>query len=271
MLEGCARLQEGGSGSGQGSGPCADRSEICCVDSAPAHRACVADQDGILPCCFAASVSCVCAGGCCDLPWKLTAVMSTAMWPPIDEDRLAQEQAASQARELEWLLVQLRETLQSLKAGLDECAALLAPSENGSTLVLTSVRSESLKGLITRIGTRITKGVGHGLVVDVYSSTYSLSPEHQAPPRKPPTAKGLVDLGPRHLLCTACTYTRCPSAYFSTNLHQQLSRRHRCRYLGRRRDQRPIRLGSTPTATRPHNRGTGCSQRPLACTALVVG
>ncbi|KAJ6280631.1 uroporphyrin-iii c-methyltransferase [Bipolaris maydis] len=84
--------------------------------------------------------------------------MSTAMWPPIDEDRLAQEQAASQARELEWLLVQLRETLQSLKAGLDECAALLAPSENGSTLVLTSVRSESLKGLITRIGTRITKG-----------------------------------------------------------------------------------------------------------------
>jgi hypothetical protein len=85
--------------------------------------------------------------------------MSTAVWPPIDDARLAQEQAASQARELEWLLVQLRETLQSLKAGLEECAALLAPSENGSTLVLSSVRSESLKGLITRIGTRITKGV----------------------------------------------------------------------------------------------------------------
>jgi hypothetical protein len=85
--------------------------------------------------------------------------MSTAVWPPIDDARLADEQAASQARELEWLLVQLRETLQSLKAGLEECAALLAPSENGSTLVLTSVRSESLKGLITRIGTRITKGV----------------------------------------------------------------------------------------------------------------
>jgi hypothetical protein len=85
--------------------------------------------------------------------------MSTAVWPPIDDARLADEQAASQARELEWLLVQLRETLQSLKAGLEECAALLAPSENGSTLVLSSVRSESLKGLITRIGTRITKGV----------------------------------------------------------------------------------------------------------------
>jgi hypothetical protein len=85
--------------------------------------------------------------------------MSAAIWPPIAEAQLADEQAASQARELEWLLVQLRETLQSLKAGLEECAALLAPSENGSTLVLSSVRSESLKGLITRIGTRITKGV----------------------------------------------------------------------------------------------------------------
>lgn len=85
--------------------------------------------------------------------------MSAAVWPPIAEDKLASEQAASQARELEWLLVQLRETLQSLKAGLEECAALLAPTENGSTLVLSSLRSESLKGLITRIGTRITKGV----------------------------------------------------------------------------------------------------------------
>ncbi|OAL05740.1 hypothetical protein IQ06DRAFT_342998 [Phaeosphaeriaceae sp. SRC1lsM3a] len=84
--------------------------------------------------------------------------MSAAIWPPIGEDDLVKEQADSQARELEWLLLQLRERLQSLKAGLEECAALLAPSENGSTLVLSSVRSESLKGLITRIGTRITKG-----------------------------------------------------------------------------------------------------------------
>lgn len=85
--------------------------------------------------------------------------MSAAVWPPISDAQLAEELDASQARELEWLLVQLRETLKSLKAGLEECAALLAPSENGSTLVLSSVRSESLKGLITRIGTRITKGV----------------------------------------------------------------------------------------------------------------
>lgn len=64
-----------------------------------------------------------------------------------------------QDRELEWLLAQLRETLQSLKSGLEECAALLAPTENGSTLVLSSLRSESLKGLVTRVGTRIVKGV----------------------------------------------------------------------------------------------------------------
>ncbi|KAF3035464.1 hypothetical protein E8E12_006480 [Didymella heteroderae] len=84
--------------------------------------------------------------------------MSTAVWPPIDAAQLAREHTQSQQRELDWLLVQLKETLQSLKAGLEECAALLAPSESGSTLVLTSVRSESLKGLVTRVGTRIVKG-----------------------------------------------------------------------------------------------------------------
>lgn len=84
--------------------------------------------------------------------------MSSAVWPPVDHADLVREQAASQARELAWLLRQLADTLQSLKAGLESCAALLAPSEPGSTLVLSSVRSESLKGLVTRIGTRITKG-----------------------------------------------------------------------------------------------------------------
>jgi hypothetical protein len=84
--------------------------------------------------------------------------MSTAVWPPVDAARLAAAQTQSQDRELAWLLEQLCDTLRSTKAGLDECAALLAPSEHGSTLVLTSVRSESLKGLVTRVGTRIVKG-----------------------------------------------------------------------------------------------------------------
>ena len=64
-----------------------------------------------------------------------------------------------QARELEWLLESLQGTLQSLKAGLEECAALLAPVEPGSTLVLSSHRSENVKGTVTRVGTRIVKGV----------------------------------------------------------------------------------------------------------------
>lgn len=88
--------------------------------------------------------------------------MSTAVWPPIDAGQLEREQRQSQQRELEWLLVQLGERLQSLKAGLEECAVLLAPSEKGSTLVLTSLRSESVKGVVTRVGTRMVKGVGAG-------------------------------------------------------------------------------------------------------------
>jgi hypothetical protein len=64
-----------------------------------------------------------------------------------------------QARELAWLLDSLQETLANLKSGLEECYALLAPIEPGSTLVISSPRSESIKGHITRVGTRIVKGV----------------------------------------------------------------------------------------------------------------
>jgi hypothetical protein len=60
---------------------------------------------------------------------------------------------------LAWLLDSLQETLASLKSGLEECYALLAPIEPGSTLVISSPRSESIKGHITRVGTRIVKGV----------------------------------------------------------------------------------------------------------------
>jgi hypothetical protein len=49
--------------------------------------------------------------------------------------------------------------LESLKSGLEECYALLAPIEPGSTLVISSLRSESIKGHVTRVGTRIVKGV----------------------------------------------------------------------------------------------------------------
>lgn len=62
-------------------------------------------------------------------------------------------------RELEWLLDELHETLRNLKHGLEDCYALLAPIDPGSTLVLSTQRNEIVKGHITRVGTRIVKGV----------------------------------------------------------------------------------------------------------------
>lgn len=114
--------------------------------------------------------------------------MSTAVWPPVPADYLQIEEkktlvsdtcfgvykpdrlTAPQASELDWLLESIQETLQSLKAGLDECRTLLAPTENGSTLVLSSLRSEAVKGFVTRNGSRITKGVRIGMLgfVDIH-------------------------------------------------------------------------------------------------------
>ena len=84
--------------------------------------------------------------------------MSTLVWPAISAEELAKEEQSSTKRELAWLLASLQDTLQSLKAGLEECAELLTPKEPGSTLVLSSLKSESLKGFVTRVGTRIVKG-----------------------------------------------------------------------------------------------------------------
>ncbi|KAK8428346.1 RAVE subunit 2/Rogdi [Phyllosticta citricarpa] len=98
--------------------------------------------------------------------------MATTVWPPIAPDQLAREEDAAQARELQWLLSSLRDTLKVLKAGLEECAALLAPSENGSTLVVSTVRSESLKGFVTRVGARIVKGVRLWLFRDLVTAAH---------------------------------------------------------------------------------------------------
>ncbi|TKA34748.1 hypothetical protein B0A54_13348 [Friedmanniomyces endolithicus] len=73
--------------------------------------------------------------------------MSTLVWPQIAAPELIKEEESTLARELAWILSSLQDTLQSLKAGLEECAALLAPSEPGSTLVLSSLRSEKPQGL----------------------------------------------------------------------------------------------------------------------------
>lgn len=104
------------------------------------------------------------------------AAMSTSVWPYLPADQLKKEEDAStvsqqhigitrslinisKERELAWLLESLQETLTSLKSGLEDCYALLAPIEPGSTLVMSSPRSESVKGHVTRVGTEIVKGV----------------------------------------------------------------------------------------------------------------
>ncbi|KAG9241599.1 RAVE subunit 2/Rogdi [Calycina marina] len=87
--------------------------------------------------------------------------MSTAVWPSFPTDQLKREEDFSAERELAWLLESVQETLASLKSGLENCYALLAPIEPGSTLVMSSPRSESVKGHITRVGTRVVKGTLH--------------------------------------------------------------------------------------------------------------
>lgn len=64
-----------------------------------------------------------------------------------------------QNRETSWFLNELVEVCRELKHGLEDCYALLAPVDPGSTLVMSTPRNERVKGTITRIGTRIVKGV----------------------------------------------------------------------------------------------------------------
>ncbi|KAI5812877.1 RAVE subunit 2/Rogdi [Pyronema omphalodes] len=66
-----------------------------------------------------------------------------------------EEEHASAARELSWLLTTLPATLSSIRAALHEVNTLL---QSTSTLALSTSRSESLKGIITRSGSDITRG-----------------------------------------------------------------------------------------------------------------
>ncbi|KAI4196896.1 MAG: hypothetical protein LQ350_006265 [Teloschistes chrysophthalmus] len=83
--------------------------------------------------------------------------MSAQVWPPISHEQLIKEEEDSLAAELEWLLESLQEALSSLKSGLEECIAILTRQEPGTTLALSTLRSETVKGFVTRVGTRIVK------------------------------------------------------------------------------------------------------------------
>ncbi|KAI0438072.1 RAVE subunit 2/Rogdi [Xylaria telfairii] len=97
--------------------------------------------------------------------------------PPIPPDPPSHSQSA-QERELTWLLNSLQATLLSLKQGLEECYALLAPTDPGSTLVLSTPRAELVKGHVTRVGARIVKGTIHTRLRTTAPSTISINPAH---------------------------------------------------------------------------------------------
>ncbi|KAI1080609.1 RAVE subunit 2/Rogdi [Whalleya microplaca] len=89
-----------------------------------------------------------------------------------------QNHPPKQARELAWLLTSLQETLKSLKHGLEDCYALLAPIEPGSTLALTTPRHETIKGTVTRVGTRIVKCSIHARLRTLPPQLLVLDPSH---------------------------------------------------------------------------------------------
>ncbi|KAH0491778.1 hypothetical protein TgHK011_003186 [Trichoderma gracile] len=84
--------------------------------------------------------------------------MSLDIWPPVSPEELAIKVAETQRLELAWIVERTLEICEELKHGLEDCYALLAPVDPGSTLVMSTPRNERVKGTITRVGTRIVKG-----------------------------------------------------------------------------------------------------------------
>ncbi|KAH6724889.1 RAVE subunit 2/Rogdi [Leptodontidium sp. MPI-SDFR-AT-0119] len=107
--------------------------------------------------------------------------MSTAVWPSLPAAELKREEDASTARELSWLLDSLQETLVSLKSGLEDCYALLAPIEPGSTLVMSSPRSENVKGHVTRVGDAVVRGTIHLRLKTLPHTDLTLQPTNPLP------------------------------------------------------------------------------------------
>ncbi|KAJ4386596.1 hypothetical protein N0V93_009494 [Gnomoniopsis smithogilvyi] len=110
--------------------------------------------------------------------------MSVEIWPSLPPEQLKVAVDQTQRRELEWLLNELHETLQTLKSGLQDCYALLAPVDPGSTLVVSTPRNEIVKGHVTRVGTRIVKGTLALRLRTHPHQTYTISPDspiHLAP------------------------------------------------------------------------------------------
>lgn len=74
-------------------------------------------------------------------------------------------------RDLKWTIRETITLCHDLKHGIEDCYALLAPIDPGSTLVMSTHRNEKVKGTITRVGTRIIKGVRGINIPFLYSYT----------------------------------------------------------------------------------------------------
>ncbi|KAI6785365.1 uncharacterized protein J7T54_007007 [Emericellopsis cladophorae] len=104
--------------------------------------------------------------------------MSLDVWPPIPPADLRLKEAETQARELGWITAETLRVCKELKHGLEDCYALLAPVDPGSTLVMSTARSEKVKGTITRVGTRIVKGTLNLQLRTMPPHNLQLSPQH---------------------------------------------------------------------------------------------
>ncbi|KAJ2896850.1 RAVE subunit 2/Rogdi [Zalerion maritima] len=74
--------------------------------------------------------------------------MAVELWPPIAPHELKKAEEDDLQREVKWLVEEIHETLQIVRHGLEDCYALLAPIDPGSTLPLTTPGKEFVKGTV---------------------------------------------------------------------------------------------------------------------------
>ena len=104
----------------------------------------------------------------------------------------------------------LKAPLESTLDGLTECVALLDPQEGGSTLALSSTRSEALKGFIVRMGEKVIKGEllvklgGLGNTKKGYN--LSISDEGIILTQVPPSPLSIFSLSPVLLFSSFCVW-----------------------------------------------------------------
>ncbi|KJZ72526.1 hypothetical protein HIM_08050 [Hirsutella minnesotensis 3608] len=102
--------------------------------------------------------------------------MSVDIWPAVPPEERKAKVAEALQRELAWITDETVEACRELKHGLEDCYALLAPIDPGSTLVMSTPRNERVKGTITRVGSRIVKGSLNLQLRTIHAQAITLSP-----------------------------------------------------------------------------------------------